>query len=105
MKIAITSIRLKSPFKFFVLSYKAMGIMQQLKKSKCVAMKKRGFWTMHYTMTSWENEKDMKDFAGSGAHLEAMKETSKIAHEVKSVTIDANDFPDWKTAKQMLNRK
>ncbi len=102
MKVSITSIELKGPLKFFALSLKAMNIMKQLKATNHVAMKKQGIWTKHYTMTLWNNEEDMKDFARSGAHLKAMKESAEIAKEIRSITIDATEFPDWKTAKTLL---
>mgnify|MGYP006173261427 CR=1 FL=1 len=81
MKVTITSIELKNPLKFFSLSYRAMQVLQQLKNSPCAGVKKTGFWTKHYTMTLWENEQALKDFAKSGAHLAAMKESAKIAKE------------------------
>jgi hypothetical protein len=102
MKVTITSIELKGPLKFFALSLKAMNIMKQLKSTDYVAMKKQGLWTKHYTMTLWNNEEDMKNFARSGAHQTAMKESAEIAKEIRSVTIDATEFPDWKTAKVLL---
>jgi hypothetical protein len=45
-------------------------------------------------MTLWENDKQMKEFARSGAHLKAMKDSAKIAKEIRTVTIDADKFPD-----------
>lgn len=102
MKITITSIELINPFKYFLLSRKALGIVLQLRNTDCVKMKKRGFWTTHYTMTLWNNEDDLKKFARSGAHLEAMKMSGQIAKEIKSLTIDADEFPSWAAAKSML---
>jgi len=102
MKLTITLIELKNPFKFFALSYSALHILQQLKQSNYVAMKKRGLWTTHYTMTLWHNERDLKDFAASGAHLKAMQESAKIAKHIKTLTIDANEFPSWTEAKRLL---
>lgn len=104
MKITITSIELKSPFKFFPLSMYAMHILKQLKATNCVEMKKSGFWTKHYTMTLWKNETDLKAFATSGAHLEAMKDSRKIAKEIRTLTIDADALPNWKTAKNLLEQ-
>jgi len=104
MKITITCIELKNPLKFFLLSQKALGIVLQLKNTNCVEMKKRGFWTRHYTMTLWKNEADLKRFAKSGAHLEAMKMSGKIAKEIKTLTIDSDTFPDWKIAKSILEK-
>ncbi len=42
MKATITSIELKSPFKFFPLSLKAMQIIKQLKATNCKSFKKKG---------------------------------------------------------------
>jgi hypothetical protein len=80
----------------------ALAITRQLKQSKAIGLKKTGIWTKHYTMTLWENEADLKDFAGKEAHLEAMKFSSKLASEIRTLTVDAEKFPDWKTAKSML---
>lgn len=102
MKVTITSIELKSPFKFFVLSKNAMYILRQLRATNCVQMKKRGFWMKHYTMTLWNNEQELKDFAMSGAHLQAMKASKSIAREIRTLTIDADVLPDWKTAIHLL---
>ncbi|WPP52685.1 DUF3291 domain-containing protein [Catalinimonas niigatensis] len=104
MKVNITSIALKSPFRFFPLSVYALNILKQLKSTHCVEMKKRGVWTKHYTMTLWKNEADLKAFAASGAHLEAMKNSRKIAKEIRTLTIDADTLPDWKTARSLLEK-
>jgi hypothetical protein len=78
MKATITSIVLKGPLKFFALSANALNIIKQLKATNHKDFKKRGIWTKHYTMTLWNNESDLKEFAKSGAHLEAMKKASKL---------------------------
>ncbi len=102
MKMTITSIRLRSPFKFFPLSLYALHILRQLKSTNYVEFKKTGLWTMHYTMTLWNSEEDLKAFAASGAHLEAMQKGANIATEIRTLTIDAEQLPNWKTAKKML---
>ena len=102
MKVTITSIALKSPFHFFALSLQAMKILKQLKATNCLEVKKTGIWNKHYTMTLWENEQDLKSFAHSGAHLEAMKNAAKIAREIRTLTIDADTLPDWQRAKSLL---
>lgn len=104
MKATITSIELKGPFKFFALSSKALRITKQLKASKCKVYKKRGFWTKHYTMTLWNNEGEIKEFAQSGAHLDAMKTSNQIAKEIKTITIDTKELPNWKKAKELLEK-
>ena len=104
MKVTITSIELKSIFKFFALSTYALSIVKQLKNSNYKGFKKQGFWTTHYTMTLWDNETDIIDFYKSGAHLKAMKESKKIAKEIRSITIDSDTFPSWKEAKLLLEK-
>lgn len=104
MKLTITYLELKSPLLFFKLSQSALYITLQVKQSNCLGMKKTGFWTKHYTMTLWPDEKSLKDFSKSGAHLKAMKESGKIAKEIRTLTIDTTHFPDWKSAKKMLEK-
>ncbi len=104
MKLTITSIELKSPFHFFALSHSALGITRQLKSANCVEFRKKGFWTTHYTMTLWKSEEDLKSFAGSGAHLQAMRDSGKIAREIKTLTTDAAEMPAWPEAMALLQQ-
>lgn len=102
MKLTITSIELKSIFKFFPLSRYALNILIQLKATDYKGFKKQGLGKMHYTMTLWESEAQLRAFASSGAHLEAMKKAATIAKEIKILTVDAEELLDWKTAKSMI---
>lgn len=102
MKITITSIELKSPFKFFMLALYGMRITQQLKSSKVLDQKFTGIWTRHYTMTLWKNEEDLKNFANNGKHKEAMKKSRILAKEIRILTMEAEELPDWKTAKELI---
>lgn len=102
MKVTITSLELKGPLKFFALSAYALKIIKQLKGSNYKDFKKRGVWTTHYTMTLWQNENDLKDFAKSGAHLVAMQNAAQIAKEIRVITIDADFLPTWSEAKKLL---
>jgi hypothetical protein len=104
MKATITSIELKGPLKFFLLSRKALGIIKQLKTTDCKDFKKKGFWTTHYTMTLWNSEDELKYFAKSGAHLNAMKSSKQIAKEIRTITIDAERLPQWKEAIELLKQ-
>ena len=104
MKVTITSLELKGPLKFFALSATALKIMKQMRSANALAFKKRGVWTKHYTMSLWKDEHEMKAFALSGAHLEAMKNSRKIAREIRTVTIDADALPDWNTARALLEK-
>ena len=104
MIISITSIKLKSPLKFFILSYNGMQIMKQLKTTNCQANKTKGFWKMHYTMTLWENENQVMDFVKSDAHLAAMKISKTIAQEIRTVSYNGDKLPDWKTGIDQLKK-
>lgn len=104
MKVSITSIELKGPFKFFALSVSALRIMKQMKTTGHLAFKKKGVWTKHYTMSLWPDEKSMHDFVRSGAHLEAMKSSKTIAKEIRTITYDGDALPDWKTARHLLEK-
>lgn len=104
MKATITYLELKGPLKFFALSAQALKITRQLKATNCKEFKKRGIWNKHYTMTLWSNEKELKEFARSGAHLEAMKSSSRIAKEIRTITIDTDCLPNWTEAKKLLEK-
>jgi hypothetical protein len=107
MIITISSIRLKSLWKFFALSAYALQITRQLYKSKgMLKFKKTGLGKLHYTLTVWESEDDMKNFAySSGSHMEFMKKSGEIASELATYTYSTNEIPDWKTAKKLLAEK
>ncbi len=104
MKATITSIELKDPLKFFLLSVSALKIVKQLKATNFKDFKKRGVWTKHYTITLWDSEKELKEFASSGAHMEAMKQSRKIAKEIRTITIETNELPTWNEAKRILEK-
>ncbi len=102
MKVSITSLELKTPFKFFPLSLYSLRILRQLKHEQVKSIKTTGLWTKHYTLSAWDNEEDMHKFVRSGAHQDAMKKSKTIAKEIRVLTIDRDDIPDWKTARAML---
>lgn len=102
MKATITSLELKGPFHFFALSKQAMYIVKQLKSTECKEFKKKGIWTKHYTMTLWNSEEELKNFAQSGAHKTAMAKSAKIAKEIRTITLDVDELPTWSVAKELL---
>lgn len=104
MKATITSIELKGPLKFFALSSLAWKIMKQLKSANYMDFKKRGIWTKHYTMTLWHSEVEMKEFASSGAHKEAILSSQRIAKEIRTITIDTEELPSWSIAAELLKK-
>jgi hypothetical protein len=106
MFVTITSLRLKSVWGFFKLSLFGLKISNQAKKEiGFKAIKNTGFGYMHYTLTLWQTEDDLKRFAKSGEHLNAMKEGGKLANEIYTYTYSADQMPDWATAKKLLREK
>ena len=65
-------------------------------------MKNTGFGYLHYTLTLWQAEDDLKRFARTGAHLAAMKQSASLATEIRTYTFQAEKLPDWNRAKQLL---
>ena len=63
-----------------------------------------GGWRIGYTLTAWQDEAMMKQFRNSGAHAEAMKRTKGLASRYKTAVWHADTVPDWKEAKQRLER-
>jgi hypothetical protein len=104
MKLTITSLELKGALKFFLFSAMAMKVIRQMKGANLIAFKKRGVWKKHYTMSLWHSEEVLKAFARSGAHHEAMRNSKLVAKEIRTLTLDADKMPDWKTAMQMLEK-
>lgn len=104
MKVIITSIELKNPFKFFVFAYYATQVVKQLKTSNHKDFKNKGFWTKFYTMTLWNNETDIIAFAKSGAHLESMNKSKSIAKEIWTYTYETDNLPNWDEAKILLKK-
>jgi heme-degrading monooxygenase HmoA len=106
MRITITSIQLRSPWQFFTLANHGRKIQAQAKKTPgFVKMKNTGWGRNHYTLSIWETDAAMKQFARSGAHLEAMKQSAKLAHELRTFTFEAEAIPNWKEVKRMLAEK
>jgi heme-degrading monooxygenase HmoA len=83
--------------------------MQVTKQSKTqkgfIKMKNTGFGYMHYTLSAWETKEDVKNFAKSGAHLEAMKESAAISKQIATYTYETDKMPDWVEAKKLLKEK
>lgn len=103
MVIVITSLRLRHWWGFFRLSYNGLQIVRQTKTQPgFIEMKNTGFGYLHFTMSAWETETDAKEFARTGAHLDAMKQGPGLATEVGIYTYTADALPDWEKAKQLV---
>ena len=108
MVITITSIKLRSLWKFFALSYYALQIVRQAKTQKgFLKLKSTGFGYLHYTLTGWETEEDLRVFAKSGAHLQSMKRSHALATEIRTCTYHTthDSLPTWREARALLNEK
>jgi hypothetical protein len=106
MIITVTSIKLRKLWYFFILSYFGLKIQRQTKINQgFIKMKNTGFGYWHYTLSAWESEQDMKNFARSGEHLEAMKNSKKLSTEIRVYTFQGEEFPAWKEAKKLLFKK
>jgi Domain of unknown function (DUF3291) len=106
MYVTITSLKLKSLWGFFRLSLNGLKISNQANREKgFVSIKSSGFGYLHYTITLWQTEGDLKRFAYSGAHKEAMKQSASLAQEIRTFTFAANELPNWKEAKKLLMEK
>lgn len=106
MIVTLTSIRLKSVWYFFKLSWFGLKISQQAKRQVgFVKLKNTGFGYLHFTCSAWEHENAMKEFARTGAHLEAMKNSASLAEEIRTYTYQTDHLPSWKEAKVLLGEK
>ena len=106
MVVTITSLHLKSVWLFFKLSWHGLQISRQAKTIPgFIKMKNTGFGYLHYTYSVWQDETSMKNFAKKGAHLEAMKQSSALATEIRTYTFETNNLPDWTKAKTLLEEK
>ncbi len=104
MLITITSIRLRSVFYFFKLSYHGWQVSKQLQKQNgFVELRNTGFGYLHYTCSVWENEAALKAFAVSGAHKTAMQQSAKLATTIQTYTYSSDQVPDWVSAKKLLS--
>jgi hypothetical protein len=103
MVITITSLKLRHWWGFFRLSLRGLKILRQTRSQKgFIEMKNTGLGYLHFTLSAWESEADAKNFARSGAHLEALKESRRLATEIAIYTFRGERLPDWKAAKRLL---
>ncbi len=106
MYVTLTSILLRSPWQFFTLSNHGRKIFGQTQKAKgFVKMKNSGWWKLHFTMSAWDSAEAIKDFARSGAHLEAMKQSAKLSTQIRIYTYETENLPSWDEAKLLLEEK
>src|SRR5688572_3064544 len=106
MLINVTSIRLRSLWGYFPLTYNAMHIVRQIKSQPgFVRMKNTGIGYNHYTLSVWEDQKSMQAFARTGPHLEAMKKSATLSNEIRTYSYGGENIPSWREVKIMLKEK
>ncbi len=102
MIVAITSLRLRSLSGFFSLSWHGLQISRQSKRQHgFLSLKNTGFGYDHYTISAWSTEENMKVFARSGAHLDAMKKSAKLSTTIRTYVYQTDALPGWKEAKHL----
>lgn len=106
MVITVTSIKLRSPWKFFRLSIFGYKVQKQIKVEKgFIKLKNTGFGKDHYTLSVWQSTEDLKRFAKTGAHAVAMRSSKELSTEIRIYTYTSDTIPDWKEAKALLMEK
>lgn len=106
MIVSVTKIELISYSKLIAF-FKFNGqIIAELKESNYRKHKVTGSWNLKvwYTMTLWENEKDINDFYRKGTHLEAMKQSKNFSAKIQSHRLQNEDLMGWKEAKKIFAR-
>jgi hypothetical protein len=104
MIVSVTKIELISYSKLIAFFKFNSQITKELQKTQCKKHKVTGSWNLKlwYTMTLWENEKDINDFYRNGTHLEAMKQSEKFSSKIQSHRIQKEDLMNWKEAKNLF---
>ncbi len=83
--------------------YLSFHIVAQTKRQQgFISMKNTGFGYWHYTLSVWQSEAEIRQFARTGAHLNAMKQSRNLASEISTYTFQSEQIPNWKEAKQLL---
>ncbi len=103
MIVTITSVRLRKLWYYFPLTYRALFITLQIRRSPgFIEMKNTGSGYLHFTLSAWKTEEDMRTFARSGKHAEAVRHASELASEVRTLTYETDELPPWDEARAKL---
>ncbi len=105
MIVSVTKIELISYFKLIAFFKFNSQIIKELQQTNCKKHKVTGSWNLKvwYTMTLWENEKDITDFYRNGTHLEAMKQSKKFSSKIQSHRIQKQELMSWQEAKKVFD--
>lgn len=106
MIVTVTSIRLRSLWKYFrLIRFSFKVTLQARKQSGFIRFKNTGWGYMHYTLTTWESITSMQQFARSGAHVKAMKASKELGTEIRTYTYESDAMPAWPEAKKLLHER
>jgi len=107
MYVSITHLHLKSVWKFFQFYKHNSKVQRQIKTANGIlSMEGKGASFMSfYTKTSWTSKDDMLTFMRSGAHADAMRNSSKFARKVTTTGYESESVPSWNEAIQLIKSK
>ncbi len=107
MIVSVPKIELISYSKLIAFFKFNSQIIKELQQTNCKKHKVTGSWNLKvwYTMTLWENEKDINEFYRKDTHLEAMKQSKKFSSKIQSHRIQKEDLIPWKEAKKLFGSK
>jgi hypothetical protein len=54
-----------------------------------------------HTLTAWNSRDEMLKYVRSGSHLEAMKNTKKVASYAKTYSYESDTIPTWPEARKL----
>ncbi|MCB0375992.1 MAG: DUF3291 domain-containing protein [Sinomicrobium sp.] len=106
MIIVATELHIRDFWKFFPFIKHASRSMRQAKRSPGIiytSATNRG-WRVGFTLTAWQTKEAMIQFRNSGAHKAAIKQTSRLSHQYKTLVWEADAVPDWEEAKKKLEK-
>lgn len=104
MKAVVVRFQIKSPINLFSFLLFKFHIVIKLQNSTCIALKRRGYgFGNHYIMTLWRNKKEIQEFNNDNTKL--LSNSVKILKEVKILSFEAFELPNWKEVIILLENK
>jgi len=104
MYVSVTAFLVKSPWANLMFQMHAMTSFMQVRGAKGIIKSETfsPFKKVYSTLTHWETKQDMLNFRNSGAHLKAMKLSSKMGHGIASGW-ETEDYIDRESALKRLH--
>ncbi|UKN02938.1 DUF4188 domain-containing protein [Paracrocinitomix mangrovi] len=104
MIISLGKFELEKTSKLFRFLRMSKRIEEQAKASKGVLDVKLsgGSIKKFYVITVWEDIDSMKQFAHSGAHMEAIKQAKELSSQIKLLYYEGTLVPEFNEVKKIL---